>query len=171
VLRDAAVLIPTWRDEEGELRLVLIRRSPHGAHGGQLGFPGGKLEPEETGRAAALREAEEEIGLTQDRVEIVEALPVFRTLTTAWRVQPFLSRIRRPADWELDPREVAEVLEPRVQDLADPAARGIAVEDFGPWQEPQETPHLKVEGRRLWGVTYRILEPLLPRIVAGEWEL
>ena len=171
MLRDAAVLIPTWRDEEGELRLVLIRRSPHGAHGGQLGFPGGKLEPAESGRAAALREAEEEIGLPADRVEIVEALPIFRTLTTAWRVAPFLSRIRRPPQWNLDPREVSEVIEPRVRDLADPGARGVAIEDFGPYAEPQRTPHLRVGERRLWGVTYRILEPLLPRIAAGEWDL
>jgi 8-oxo-dGTP pyrophosphatase MutT (NUDIX family) len=171
MLRDAAVLIPTWRDDDGELRLVLIRRSEHGAHGGQIAFPGGRQEEGENFRETALREAEEEIGLSPSRVTLVTALPVFPTMTTGWRVAPFLSRIDRPPRWRPDPAEVAEVLEPRVRDLADPAARGEAVEDFGPFGEDRSVPHLKVGGHRLWGVTYRILDPILPRLLDGEWDL
>ncbi|MEZ5064003.1 MAG: hypothetical protein R3B81_04670 [bacterium] len=98
-------------------------------------------------------------------------MPILQTMTTGWRVAPFLARTRRPAGWVPDPSEVVEILEPRIRDLADPARRGVAVEDMRPYASPQETPHVRLGPYRIWGMTYRILEPLLPRILAGEWPL
>lgn len=170
-MRSGAVLIPTWRDPAGELRLVLIRRSPHGTHGNQIAFPGGKVEPGETPREAALREAHEEVGLEPSRVEIVEALPVLKTAATDWRVAPFLAKIRRPDSWRPDAREVVEIFEPTLAQLRDPARRGVAVEDFRPYAAPQPTPHIELHGHHVWGMTYRVLEPLVERLAVPEWDL
>ena len=71
-LVDSAVLAPLYRDPQGSLRLVFIRRAPHGIHGGQIAFPGGRREPEDANLlATALREAEEELGLDPAMVEVM----------------------------------------------------------------------------------------------------
>ena len=70
------MLAPVFRDERGELRLVLIVRTDRGHHGGQLAFPGGRVDPrDESLVATALREAEEEIGLDPSLVAVVAELP------------------------------------------------------------------------------------------------
>ena len=79
-LRTAAVLLPVYRDAEGELRIVLVMRADDGGqHGGQLGLPGGKPEEGDVDLVAtALREAEEEVGLPPETVVVVAALPRWR---------------------------------------------------------------------------------------------
>ena len=170
--RHSAVLVPLWRDESGALRLVLLRRAEGGIHGGQLAFPGGRREPSDpSDEATALREAEEEIGLAPERVTVLATLPVLETRTSNFRIAPFLARIERPHFWRPAFREVAEVLEPAITELADPSARGESVEHFATWPAPQKIPFIRVGPHRLWGATYRIVEPLLPRVLAGEWEI
>jgi len=169
---DSAVLIPVYRDGAGELRLVLIRRSPGGSHGGHLAFPGGKREPEDASmRDTALREASEEIGLSPSNVEIVADLPPMDTRTTGFRIYPFLGRIERPAEWHQNENEVAEILEVSLSMLARPDARGESVEQFPGWDAPASTPFLAIDQGRIWGATYRILFDLIPRLTAGEWVL
>ena len=69
------MLAPVFRDREGELRIVLIVRTDRGHHGGQLAFPGGRVDADDESLVAtALREAEEEIGLDPSVVEIVAEL-------------------------------------------------------------------------------------------------
>ena len=91
MLREAAVLVPVYRRQDGELMVVLVRRAQGGAHGGQLALPGGQREPGDADLAAtALREANEELGLAANQVELLAALPVVETQTTGFRVAPFL---------------------------------------------------------------------------------
>ena len=170
-MRQAAVLVPLFRDRAGELRLVVVRRAAGGIHGGQLGFPGGKEDPEDASlRDTALREAREEIGL-DGGVEILDDLPVARTLTSGFAVAPFLARIDLPAAWRLDEREIAQILEVRLADFARPAARGREVKSFPTWPEPRWVPFYRVGEHKLWGLSYRIRKPLVPRLLAGEWEV
>ena len=170
--RDSAVLVPVYRDADGALRVVLVVRGPGGIHGGQLAFPGGLREPTDaTARETALREAFEEIGLEASRVTVLAELPPMDTRTSNFRITPILARIERPAEWRVAPREVAEVIEPRLDDLARPDMRGESVERFPTWPAPRKIAFIRIGEHRLWGATYRILEPLLPRLVAGEWPI
>ncbi len=182
---DAAVLVPVFRRRaegapaedrraggapgRGDLRLIVIRRAEGGIHGGQLAFPGGKRDPEDASlRATALRESYEEIGLDGE-VEILDRLPAIGTLTSGFRVTPFLARIEEPAAWRLDEREVAEVLDVRLADLERPRSHGEEMKSFPTWKLPRLIPYYRVGPYKLWGLTYRILRPLVPRLLAGEW--
>lgn len=168
----AGVLVPVYRDHAGELRLVVVRRAPGGAHGGQLAFPGGKREAgDETYRHTALRETREEVGLAESAVNVLAELPQVDTLATGFRIFPFLGRIRPPERWRLDPREIAEIFELSLARLARPEAHGRRNLRLPGWSGPRRIGFYRVGEHELWGASYRILEPLLPRLLAGEWEL
>jgi 8-oxo-dGTP pyrophosphatase MutT (NUDIX family) len=116
-----------------------------------------------------LREAEEEIGLGRDAIEILEQLPTLETRTSGFAITPFLARIVPARPWRPHEAEIAEVLEVVVADLARPEAFGESIEEFPTWGGPQSVPFYQVGPHRLWGATYRILNPLMPRLVAGKW--
>ncbi len=169
-VKEAAVLVPVFRSN-GDLRLIVIRRAEGGIHGGQLAFPGGKRDPGDTSlRDTALRESFEEIGLDGE-VEILERLPAIGTLTSRFRVTPYLARIEPPPSWTLDQREVAEVLDVRLADLERPRAHGEEMREFPTWKQPRLIPFYRVGRYKLWGLTYRILRPIVPGLLAGEWEV
>lgn len=170
--QEAAVLVPVYRHGRDDLRIVLIRRTEGGVHGGQIAFPGGKRDPADRSlRDTALREASEEVGLAPATTEILADLPVVETLTSRFRIFPFLARVVLPEVWLRQEREIAEVLDVRVGDLARPEAYGEAVMHFPTWPGPRQIPYYQVGPYRLWGATYRILHPLLPRLLAGEWKV
>jgi 8-oxo-dGTP pyrophosphatase MutT (NUDIX family) len=172
-LRTAAVLLPAYRDTDGELRIVLVIRADDGGmHGGQLGLPGGKPEERDADLAAtALREAEEEIGLHPASVEIVAALPVLDTRATGWRVHPFLGRIPADTPWRLQEAEIVGILTPAARALADPDARAQLPFSSRRFQEPLLVDGIDVDGHVLWGMTLRLLDDTLPRLLAGEWDV
>ena len=165
--------MPLFRDDEGELRLVLVVLGPFGRHGQQLSLPGGKHEPGDASLLeTALRETEEEIGLTRDEVETIAALPPIDTRTTGFRVHPYLARIRRPPSWRLAQGEITAVVTPCVRTLADPSLRREQLLSFPAWPEPRRVVGLELEdGYLLWGLTLRLLEPLLPQLLHGDFAL
>jgi 8-oxo-dGTP pyrophosphatase MutT (NUDIX family) len=171
-LIEAAALVPVYRGQDGRLRLVLIRRGEGGAHGGHLAFPGGKRDPDDASMLdTAVREAEEEIGLSKDAIEVLCPLPPIETRTSGFRIHPFLARIRPPAVWRACEREVAEVIEVALQDLAAEASHCPALVPALSPLEAQRVPFYRVGPFQLWGATYRIVHPLLPRLLAGEWQI
>jgi 8-oxo-dGTP pyrophosphatase MutT (NUDIX family) len=171
-LRDAAVLVPVYRDAAGELRLILVRRGDFGVHGGQLAFPGGKPEPTDTSLlATALRETWEETGLPAEAVQVLATLPGVPTYVSNFLITPFLGRIVPPAAWRPSEHEIAEVLEVSVRHLADPSTQQEG-EFWSPSRDMSARfPFFQVGSYRLWGASYRIVQLLLPRLLAGEWEV
>jgi len=168
--RMAAVLVPVYRAANGEIRLVLIRRAERGRHAGQIALPGGRIDPgDRTPVEAALREAWEEIGLEPSRVEVLATFPEIETRASGFVIVPVLGKIRPPEQWKPDPREVAEILEVPVASLALPETRGEALDLIAGWTPPHPLPFYRIESHRLWGATFRILEPLIPRLLAEEW--
>jgi 8-oxo-dGTP pyrophosphatase MutT (NUDIX family) len=172
-LVDSAVLAPLYRDADGRLRLVFIRRSPFGTHGGQIAFPGGRREPEDPDLlTTALREAEEEIGLARDSVDILAALPPIDTVVSGFRVAPFLGRLHGPPPiWRRQETEIDEILEVPLEDLLHPEAHAVEDWQLPGWPELREIPFYRIGPYKLWGATYKIVEPLIPRLLAGEWDV
>jgi 8-oxo-dGTP pyrophosphatase MutT (NUDIX family) len=171
-LEDAAVLAPVFRDGDGVLRTLLVIRSDHGRHGNQLGFPGGKPEPDDADLlATALREAEEEVGLDPAAVEVLAALPPLETVATGFRVYAFLGLIPADTSWRLDATEIAGVLTPTISELADPAARATLPFTSSHHPDGLLVEGLDLEGHVLWGMTLRLLDLILPRLLGGEWEV
>jgi 8-oxo-dGTP pyrophosphatase MutT (NUDIX family) len=169
----SAVLAPVFRDAKGELRVLLVKRGTRGIYGGQLGFPGGKREPEDDSLlATALREAEEEVGLSRYEVEILTALEPLDTMTSGFRVHAYLASITPPRRWRLAAGEIKGVITPAVRTLADPAVRQERELSFATWAASRRVNCVVLdEDQLLWGVTLRLLEPLLPRLLGGEWEI
>ena len=171
-LDDAAVLAPVFRDAEGTLRILLLVRADRGIHGGQLGLPGGRPEPgDHDFLATALRETHEEIGLPPDDVEILASLDPLETTATGFRVHPFLGLIPGDAVFRPQPEEVAGLLTPSVEALGDVTARQRLPFTSNHFREPLEVEGIAIEGHVLWGMTLRLLDDLVPRLLAGEWEL
>jgi 8-oxo-dGTP pyrophosphatase MutT (NUDIX family) len=119
----------------------------------------------------ALRESAEEVGLARAAIEVLAALEPFDTRTTGFRIHPFLARIDRPQEWIVAREEVAEVIETRLADLMHPNAHGEEDWRLPSWPRPYRIAFYRVGAHKLWGASYRILHPLLPRITAGEWRL
>jgi len=166
--REAAVLVPRIEREDAPLSLVFIHRSKQGRHGDQIAFPGGRIEPDDpTPVAAALREFEEELGVDRGQVEVLGSLPALETRTTGYRVHPVLGRLRRLPTWSPDPREVAGVLVIPVSELWRPENRGETMMAFGDWPAPRAVPYIQAGPHRIWGLTYRILDLVRPRLAPG----
>jgi 8-oxo-dGTP pyrophosphatase MutT (NUDIX family) len=120
-LTGAAVLVPLVDHPTGLTVLLTQRTANLADHGGQISFPGGRIEPtDEHPVAAALREAEEEVGLPASHVEVVGRLDTYVT-GTGFEVIPVVAFVRVPYPLRPDPSEVAEVFEVPLDFLVDPA--------------------------------------------------
>jgi NTP pyrophosphohydrolases including oxidative damage repair enzymes len=172
IMIDAAIMIPVYRAADGSLRIVMILRNPGGVHGGQIAFPGGKRDPEdETMLDTALREVREELGLDVPKHDILAELPMEQTRTTGYRVFPFVARISVPDRWQIAEREIAELIDVKLSDLIRPGAHDKMIDRFPTWTKAEQVSYYQIGQHRLWGLSYRILHPVIPRLVAGEWDV
>jgi 8-oxo-dGTP pyrophosphatase MutT (NUDIX family) len=117
----AAVLVPLVNREDG-LTVLFTERSPDlPDHPGQISFPGGRVEPGDADTGiAALREAEEEVGLKRERVTLLGRLEPYETVT-GYRVTPVVGWVEPPFEIRADPVEVADVFEVPLAFLLEPA--------------------------------------------------
>jgi len=120
-LTPAAVLFPIVVRDAGHTVMLTQRTAHLRDHAGQISFPGGRVEADDLSPThTALRETEEEVGLSRERVEILGFLPEYRT-GTGFRVTPVVGLVHPPFDLQPDPFEVAEVFEVPLAFLLDPA--------------------------------------------------
>jgi len=152
-----------------DLHVVLTRRGADlRRHPGEIAFPGGRPEDGELDLCAtALREAEEEIGLPADAVEVIGALAPTPTISTGYVVHPFVGLIDPGRRWTLSADEVAEVIELPLATLAAGYARRRLIRRG----LPTPTVTYLVGEHLIWGATARILADLLDRtgpFLAGE---
>jgi 8-oxo-dGTP pyrophosphatase MutT (NUDIX family) len=158
---DAAVLVPLYM-QDGELHAVFTkRRDDLRRHPGEISFPGGRFEEGEANlTVTALREAEEEIGLPAEAVEILGALQPTPTIATGYAIYPFVGMIDAGRTWIPSPREVAEVLELSLAELITGYGRRRLVRRG----LPIRTDTYLVGDHLIWGATARILADLFDRI-------
>ena len=110
--RKSAVLILFFQDED-ELKMVVIRRSVYvGIHSGQIAFPGGRYEEEDGNvRTTALREIEEEIGIPENKIEIIGRLSDIYVPPSNFIISIFVGYLADKPVYKIDEREVDEVIE------------------------------------------------------------
>ena len=144
--------------------LLTRRAATLSSHAGQVAFPGGRIEPGETPVEAALREAEEEIGLPASLVELSARLPDYVT-GTGFLVTPVVGLLAAGFIPVPSPAEVDEVFELPLSVLLDPAApRRQRAHYKGRWREYWVWPHAQ---HHIWGATAAILVHLAHRLRAA----
>ena len=145
-----------------EVHVVLTRRRDDlRRHAGEISFPGGRQDPEDADLCAtALREAEEEIGLDRDGVEVVGALQPTPTIATGYAVYPFVGLIEPGHSWRPAEAEVAEVLELPLPALRDGYGRRRMLRRGVPFR----TDTYVVGDTLVWGATARMLGDLFERL-------
>ncbi|MGN7613015.1 NUDIX hydrolase [Magnetococcales bacterium HHB-1] len=153
---DAAVLIPLF-NHQSQCHLRLIQRTTTvSKHKGQIAFPGGKVDSEDTDHImTALRETEEEIGIESNRVEVLGVLERHLTATTGFLITPVVGFIAKPEPVRLAETEVAELI-------------NVPLSFFLNQHPEKETIKkgekilgdswvYRYQGRKIWGATARII--------------
>jgi 8-oxo-dGTP pyrophosphatase MutT (NUDIX family) len=158
---DAAVLVPLYLDGDELVAVLTERRADMRRHAGEISFPGGRQdEPGEDLRVTALREAEEEIGLSRDDVELVGALPPTGTFVTGYKIHPFVGLLEPGREFSPQESEVAAILELPLAALVE----GFESRRLVRKGLPIKTPTYTVDSHLVWGATARIVENLLERL-------
>lgn len=162
----AAVLIPIITRNE-ELHVLLTRRAEHlKYHPGEVSFPGGKIEAQDDSETeAAIREAEEEIGLTADKIEVLGRLGDYFTLHGVC-ITPVVALVKEPVKLTADPNEVSDIfqvpldylLDPNVYDSRSHEHNGITRRYYSAFYEE----------RHIWGVTAGIVMGLYQELLSSH---
>lgn len=170
--RDAAVLIPVL-NRGGDAHVLLTQRTDHlSSHGGQVAFPGGKIDSGESAPQAALREAQEEVGL---RPQDVEVLGTFGTYFTGsgYSIAPVVGTVREPRELSINPDEVADAFEVPLAFLMDRERHNVESRTWQdkeryfytmPYDDRSVDPPVE---RRIWGVTAGIIRMMQERLYGG----
>ena len=157
----AAVLVPVV-DRADPTVILTLRTDTVRSHAGQVSFPGGRIDPGDGGPIeAALREAEEEIGLPRHRVEVIGTSDTYRTIT-GYQVTPVLAVV--PPDLALTPQpsEVAAIFEAPLRHLLDERQQRLRTVE---WRGAERTYYeIQWQGRRIWGATAAMIVNLSRRL-------
>jgi 8-oxo-dGTP pyrophosphatase MutT (NUDIX family) len=159
----AAVLVGLVERDDG-LTVLLTRRSDTlRSHTGQIALPGGRCDPGETPWQTALREAQEEIGLDPDLVDLVGLSTPYRTAVTGYHIIPVVGFVTPTFDLRPNPAEVADVFETPFGFLMDPANHERHARET-PAGDKRHFYAMTWEDRFIWGATAGLLKALYDRL-------
>jgi 8-oxo-dGTP pyrophosphatase MutT (NUDIX family) len=160
-IRPAAVLIPVV--DHPQPTVLLTQRSAHlNDHAGQISFPGGKIDPTDASPLdAALREAEEEIGLSREFIDPIGYLDLYGT-GFGFRILPTVARVRPGFDLRINHSEVDDAFEVPLAFLMDPQNHQVHSKEFRGMERSYYA--MPFEERYIWGATAGILRVLYERI-------
>jgi 8-oxo-dGTP pyrophosphatase MutT (NUDIX family) len=168
VRADAAVLVPIV--DRAEPTVLLTRRSDAlSNHAGQIAFPGGRMDPGETPEAAALREAEEEVGLSPERVTLIGRSSPYETVT-GFAVTPVVGLVTPPFDLRLNGAEVAEAFEVPLALLLDETSYERRSHDGAGVERRRWFYAVPFDGRLIWGATAGMLRAFRARLMDAQEE-
>jgi mutator protein MutT len=156
--RRACVLIPLIRNSGGWSILFTRRSEQLAAHSGQIAFPGGSVESDETLEQAAIREAEEEVGIPPQHVELIGRLDDVIT-HSGFLVAPFAGVIHEPIEYVMQEAEVVEIFEVPLEALLDVRNPEVRYVPFRGKQYPAY--FYRHEDYEIWGLTGRMLKAFL----------
>ncbi len=157
--RQSAVLILLYPDKGSIYVPLILRQVYNGVHSGQMAFPGGRYEPEDkTLIRTALREAQEEIGLRLNDVEILGPLTSIYIPPSNLVVQPIVAAMPYAPEFNPDRREVADIFEISLEEITDPAVIGESeIEVRG---VKVRAPHYFIQEQMVWGATAMMISEL-----------
>ena len=160
-LKKAAVLVPIF-ERDGELYTILTRRSSTVRHHkGQISFPGGAVEQQDHHLwHTALRETEEELGISSQLVHYVEELPILHT-PTLFEITPFLGFVHSQFEVTPEPDEVEEVIYVPMSHLMN--LENLRFEDRDYFGKSYPIPFFTYKNYEIWGATGRIILSWLDR--------
>jgi 8-oxo-dGTP pyrophosphatase MutT (NUDIX family) len=166
VWRPAAVLVPLVRRDAGLTVLLTQRTEDMPSHAGQIAFPGGRRQAEDPDEiATALRETEEEVGLTRDFIEVIGPMDHYRT-GTGYEITPIVGIVTPGFTARADPREVADVFEVPLDHFLDERNHRI---DSRVWQGRERRYYAMPYGERyIWGATAGMLKNLQFVLTAAD---
>ena len=169
--RGASVLMPLVMRDEWQV-ILTQRPETMPSHPGQIAFPGGKREKDETALQAALRETEEEVGLAAAEITILGRLPSFNAASD-YRVTPFVGVVSSTAPLVPDAREVEDVFETPlsfVMNETNHVPRDVFFQ--GENHRLYDMPYNSADGthRKIWGMTAMIMYRLYQRSFLGIFE-
>ncbi len=165
-LRPAAVLMPLFEKHE-EWHMLFTLRSPDlPTHQNQISFPGGQIDEGEDALHAALREAEEELGIRPEDVEVIGRLDEIITITR-FRITPFIALIPYPYTFRVSEDEIAEVIEIPLNSFMDPEI--FRRDDSWRYEgKPYPVYYFTVGRHTVWGATARILKQFMELVM--DWK-
>ncbi len=155
--KEGAVLLLLYKKKE-EFYLVLTQRHTYeGAHSGQISFPGGKVEEEDASvEATALRETEEEIGVSASTINVLGRLTDLFIIASNFNVRPVVGFLDQVPNFIIDPREVDHIIEVKLTDLMDDSIIG-SKEMLFKGKYKIQAPYFDFNGHHVWGATAMML--------------
>lgn len=165
-LRPAAVLIGLIARESGWQVLLTRRTEAMTNHGGQVSFPGGRIEPCDHSKvAAALRETEEECGIASHLIQPWGYLPNYATISN-YCVTPILAELDASVDPTPQEAEVADIFEAPLALFTDPFNRPVQSREY--LGRLRTSYVFEFEGRKIWGATAAMLVHFADMVLADD---
>lgn len=163
--RRAAVLALFYPNSDGELQLIFILRASHDRrdrHAGQIAFPGGSVEPQDTSLAAtALRETEEEIGVPTTAPTLLGSMTELYIPVSNFLVTLFVGFVEKEPAFRIQTSEVAELIQVPFHEFFRPDVRQATDMKLPSGMKLKDVPYWDVTGRRIWGATSMMLAELI----------